>query len=230
MVGERCTFAQPPVGEVPAGDWFCPTCVTDGKAGRRQRKTRAAPKQATPPPCKQAPRNRALAAMLSEDEDSDADGAVTVKIMDRKDRHATLSSHNPLSADVELRSWCRQGSAERIVAGRLVREEKQMPEGWVTPGGLRRSSAPAGSKAPEDPYGERAGGITVDLTLSDQESEHEASAPVLKEGEQLSTALQVQALIHAVLVPQRIRAALPPSMMTYVVDLTTLSLYLSRVL
>ena len=84
-------FAQPPLDEVPAGDWFCPTCVTDGKAGKRRRRRRA-PKQATPPPPKQAPRNRALAAMLSDDESSGADGAVTVKILAQKDRQATRCS------------------------------------------------------------------------------------------------------------------------------------------
>ena len=79
-------FVQPPLEEIPDGDWYCPTCVTDGKDKKWRSRRRAAPKQATPPPPKKVLGNRALAAMMSEDEDSEADGGVTVKVLDRKDR------------------------------------------------------------------------------------------------------------------------------------------------
>lgn len=85
-----CTLAQPPLEEIPEGDWYCPTCVADGKDGKRRTRKKAAPKQATLPPPKMVPRNRALAAMHGPDEDSDkdsdADGAVIVKIQSHKDR------------------------------------------------------------------------------------------------------------------------------------------------
>ncbi len=48
-------------------------------------------KQKTPPPPKPLTRNRALAAMLSDDEACDfVDGAVTVKVTDQSDRWALL--------------------------------------------------------------------------------------------------------------------------------------------
>ena len=80
-VTERlCAMAQPPLEEVPEGDWYCPTCATDGRERKRRTRKKAAPKQATPPLPKARTGNRALAAMLGDDEDSDADGAVTVKV------------------------------------------------------------------------------------------------------------------------------------------------------
>ena len=79
-------LVQPPLEEILDGDWFCPTCVADGRDKERRSRRKAAPKQAPPPPPKKVLGNRALAAMMSEDEDSEADGAVTVKVLDPKDR------------------------------------------------------------------------------------------------------------------------------------------------
>lgn len=84
-------LVQPQLEEVPDGDWYCPTCVTDGKAAGKRRKEKSRVKQKTPPPPKPLTRNRALAAMLSDDEASDfVDGAVTVKVTDQSDRWALL--------------------------------------------------------------------------------------------------------------------------------------------
>lgn len=77
---------QPPLDEVPEGDWYCPTCVSDGKAGKagkRATKQKAA-RQATPSPAKKA-------ALLGDDEDDDmaeADGGVTMSILDQGRRWA----------------------------------------------------------------------------------------------------------------------------------------------
>ncbi len=46
----------------------------------------------------------------------------------------------------------------------------------------RRAGATAAGKAPEIPQATGSGDIVVDLTFSDEESEHEASAPALRKG------------------------------------------------
>ena len=78
---------QPPLDAVPNGDWYCPTCIADGKAGKpaKQARSRKA-KQKPPPPGRRTLGNRALAAMLSDDEDSPADFAVSVKVLGESNR------------------------------------------------------------------------------------------------------------------------------------------------
>ena len=46
----------------------------------------------------------------------------------------------------------------------------------------RRADATAAGKAPQVPQATGSGDIVVDLTISDEESEHEASAPALRKG------------------------------------------------
>ena len=80
-------LAQPPLDAVPDGDWFCPTCIADGKASRPAKQARGRKaKQAAPPPAKRTLGNRALAAMLSDDEDSQADAAVSLKVLGESNR------------------------------------------------------------------------------------------------------------------------------------------------
>lgn len=65
-------------------------CIADGKARTVQKQKAAQGK--TPSPTKRSMmRNRTLAAMLSDDEDSDADAIVTVKVMNQSDRWAQLN-------------------------------------------------------------------------------------------------------------------------------------------
>ena len=65
-------------------------CIADGKACPVQKQKAAQGK--TPSPTKRSMmRNCALAAMLSDDEDSDADAVVTVKVMNQSDRWAQLN-------------------------------------------------------------------------------------------------------------------------------------------
>lgn len=83
----KCVLAQPPLDRVPDGDWYCATCIADGKASRPAKQARSRKgKQKAPPPAQRAPGNRALAAMLSDDEDSQADGAVSVKVLGENNR------------------------------------------------------------------------------------------------------------------------------------------------
>lgn len=65
-------------------------CIADGKA-RTVQKQKAAQGKTPPPAERSIMRNRALAAMLSDDEDSDADAIVTVKVMNQSDRWAQLN-------------------------------------------------------------------------------------------------------------------------------------------
>ena len=80
-------LAQPPLDAVPDGDWYCPTCIADGKASRPAKRGRGRKaKQEAPPPAKRALGNRALAAILSDDEDSQADAAVSLKVLGESNR------------------------------------------------------------------------------------------------------------------------------------------------
>jgi len=84
---------QPQLEEVPDGDWYCPTCITEGKAAGKWRRKKSKVKQKTLPRPKPLTGNRTLAAMLSDDEECDfVDGAVTLKVTDQSDRWALLQS------------------------------------------------------------------------------------------------------------------------------------------
>ncbi len=76
---------QPPLDEVPEEDWYCELCIVDGKARTLQQQKAAQGKVPTPGK-RYVARNRALAAMLNDDEDSDVDAAVTVKVINQSDR------------------------------------------------------------------------------------------------------------------------------------------------
>lgn len=84
---------QPPLDEVPEEDWYCDMCIADGKARTVQKQKAAQGRRwgRRPPAKRSITRKRALAAMLSDDGDSDADAVVTVKVMNHNDRWAQLN-------------------------------------------------------------------------------------------------------------------------------------------
>ena len=83
----KSVLAQPPLDAIPDGDWYCPTCIADDKASRPAKQARGRKaKQEAAPPAERALGNRAPAAMLSDDEDSQADGAVSVRVLGESNR------------------------------------------------------------------------------------------------------------------------------------------------